>query len=231
MFTGEHRECPSRPTAGTTPRYPSAAQGFPGRIGNAVRQWAEELGEGRSGRRVTALTATACGITTRPAPAQQLQRREEGVRLLRLLRLLEEHTTGLVMAVDDIHATDREEITRPAADVQHCVRAGLPTGLVLAGPPAAVPDQLDEGVATFLRRADRIGPHAASAGDAQPSAPRVRETPSRPRSAQKGLPSCDVLRSGAPGGPGGLAPAGGERLGHRRAAATRPGRCRLGRPP
>lgn len=181
-----------------------------------------------AGDEVTALTATACGITTRPAPAQQPQRREEGVRLL---RLLEEHTTGLVMAVDDIHATDREEITRPAADVQHCVRAGLPTGLVLAGPPAAVPDQLDEGVATFLRRADRIGPHAASAGDVQPSAPRVRETPSRPRSAQKRLPSCDVLRSGAPGGPGGLAPAGGERLGHRRAAATRPGRCRLGRPP
>jgi len=71
--------------------------------------------------------------------------------------------------VDEIHAADRQEIAQLAADVQHFIRAGLPIGLVFAGLPAAVSDLLNEGVATFLRRADRIDLHAASIGDVQQS--------------------------------------------------------------
>jgi hypothetical protein len=144
----------------------TATQGFIGRIGNAMRQLADELGPGPGGRRVTAVTAAGFGITTQLPPAQQLAWREEGVRLL---KLLDQQRTGLVITVDEIHAADRQEITQLAADVQHFIREGLPIGLVFAGLPAAVSDLLNEGVATFLRRADRIDLHAASVEAVQQS--------------------------------------------------------------
>ncbi|MFE5839828.1 hypothetical protein [Arthrobacter sp. NPDC056493] len=49
-----------------------------------------------------------------------------------------------------------------AADVQHFIRDGLPIGLIFADLPSAVSDLLNEGVATFLRRADRINLHEAA---------------------------------------------------------------------
>lgn len=88
---------------------------------------------------------------------------------MRLLRLLEERRTGLLITVDEIHAADRREIAQLAADVQHFIRAELPIGMVFAGLPAAVSDLLNVGVATFLRRADRIDLHAASVDDVQRS--------------------------------------------------------------
>lgn len=144
----------------------TATQGFTGRIGHAMRRLADELGSGPRGRRLTAVTAAGFGFTTQLPPDQQLEWREEG---LRLLRLLEEQETGLVLTVDEIHAADRQEIAQLAADVQHFIRAGLPIGLLFAGLPAAVSDLLNEGVATFLRRADRIDLHAAAIDEVQRS--------------------------------------------------------------
>ena len=54
------------------------------------------------------------------------------------------------------------EISQLAADVQHFIREGLPIGLIFAGLPSAVSDLLNEGVATFLWRADRINLHEAA---------------------------------------------------------------------
>ncbi|MFF2317876.1 hypothetical protein ACFVTE_16580 [Arthrobacter sp. NPDC058097] len=76
-----------------------------------------------------------------------------------MLRVLESKGTGLGHTVDEIHAVDRTEISQLAADVQHFIRDGLPIGLIFAGLPSAVSDLLNEGVATFLRRADRINLH------------------------------------------------------------------------
>ena len=60
-----------------------------------------------------------------------------------------------------------------AASVQHFIRDGLPIALVFAGLPAAVSDLLNGGVATFLRRADRIDLHAAAIDEVETS---YRET-------------------------------------------------------
>ena len=144
----------------------TATRGFMGRIGNSMHRLADELGGGPQGRRLTSVTAAGFGFTTQLPPHQQLEWREEG---LRLLRLLEEQRTGLLITVDEIHAADRQQIAQLAADVQHFIRADLPIGLLFAGLPAAVSDLLNEGVATFLRRADRIDLHAAAVGEVQQS--------------------------------------------------------------
>lgn len=86
-----------------------------------------------------------------------------------MLGLLDEQGTGLAITLDEIHGADRDELAHLAASVQHFIRAGLPVALVFAGLPAAVSDLLDEGVATFLRRADRIDLHAAAIDEVEVS--------------------------------------------------------------
>lgn len=63
------------------------------------------------------------------------------------------------------HAVDRTEIAQLIADVQHFIRGGLPVGLSFACVPSAVSDLLNEGVATFLRRADRTNLHEAASAE------------------------------------------------------------------
>lgn len=144
----------------------TATPGFVGRIGAAMRKLIEELGDGPTGRRVTAVSVAGFSVTTQLAPNEQVDWRDRGGELLRLLGA---RGTGLVITVDEIHATDRPELSQLAADVQHFIREGLPIGLIFAGLPAAVSDLLNEGVATFLRRADRIDLHAASVDEVERS--------------------------------------------------------------
>ncbi|BAS16918.1 conserved hypothetical protein [Arthrobacter sp. Hiyo8] len=56
-----------------------------------------------------------------------------------------------------------------AANVQHFIQDRLPIALIFAGLPSAVSDLLNEGVATFLRRADKIDLHAAAVRDVETS--------------------------------------------------------------
>ncbi|MEJ1922226.1 ATP-binding protein [Microbacterium sp. KHB019] len=148
----------------------TATRGFMGRIGEAMRTAAEELGEGPAGRRITGIGAAGFSITTELPPAEQAGWRQVGEKLL---RLLDEKKTGLVITLDEIHGADRDELAQLAASVQHFIRDGLPIALVFAGLPAAVSDLLNEGVATFLRRADRIDLHAAAIDEVESS---YRET-------------------------------------------------------
>lgn len=136
----------------------TATPGFVGRIGETMRLHLDELGSGPTGRRITALGVAGFTVTTQLPPERQVDWRRLGNQLLNLLA---EKKTGLLFTVDEIHSADRTELSQLAADVQHFIRDGLPIGLIFAGLPAAVSDLLNEGVATFLRRAERIDLHAA----------------------------------------------------------------------
>ncbi len=137
----------------------TATRGFLGRIGESMRSVAEEIGDGPAGRRLTGISAAGFSITTQLPPEQQAGWRQIGEQLL---HLLDEQGTGLAITLDEIHGADRDELAQLAASVQHFIRDGLPIALVFAGLPASVSDLLNEGVATFLRRADRIDLHAAA---------------------------------------------------------------------
>lgn len=144
----------------------TATRGFLGRIGEAMRAAAEEQGQGPAGRRITGIGAAGFSITTQLPPEQQAGWRQVGEKLL---RQLDENGTGLVITLDEIHGADRDELAQLAASVQHYIRDGLPIALLFAGLPAAVSDLLNEGVATFLRRADRIDLHAAAIDEVENS--------------------------------------------------------------
>ena len=144
----------------------TATVGFMGRIGESMRQLTEELGDGPQVRRATAIAALGFSVSTQLPPERQVAWRTVGEDLLRILSA---QNTGLIITVDEIHAADRTELAQLAANIQHFIQDGLPIGLVFAGLPAAVSDLLNEGVATFLRRADKIDLHAAAVRDVERS--------------------------------------------------------------
>lgn len=144
----------------------TATRGFLGRIGESMRTVVDELGDGPAGRRVTGISAAGFSITTELPPHEQAGWRQVGEQLL---RLLDAQGTGMAITLDEIHGADRDELAQLAASVQHFIRDGLPIALVFAGLPAAVSDLLNEGVATFLRRADRIDLHAAAVDEVEAS--------------------------------------------------------------
>lgn len=131
----------------------TATPGFAERIGKAAQNYQQELGEKPASRRLTGISLAGLSVTTALRPEEEIETRYliEG-----LLQNLEQRKTGLLITLDEIHAADRQELSLLASWVQHYIRASLPIALVFAGLPAAVSDLLNEGVATFLRRADRI---------------------------------------------------------------------------
>lgn len=164
VMLGEAEEAARR--AGWAVISETATRGFLGRTGEAMRSLVEELGTGPAGRRITGVSMAGFSIRTELPPEQQVGWRELGEQLL---RLVDAQGTGLAITLDEIHGADRDELAHLAASVQHFIRAGLPIAFVFAGLPASVSDLLNEGVATFLRRADRIDLHAASVADVEAS--------------------------------------------------------------
>ncbi|MFP5017748.1 ATP-binding protein [Paenarthrobacter ureafaciens] len=144
----------------------TATEGFMGRVGEEMLSLTQELGSGPQNRRITAIGAAGFSITTQLAPERQVAWRKLGEELL---HILDNKHTGLIITVDEIHAADRNELAQLAASVQHFIQDRLPIGLVFAGLPAAVSDLPNEGVATFLRRADKIDLHAAGIRDVERS--------------------------------------------------------------
>lgn len=140
----------------------TANPGFLARVGDDMLRLSDELGGGPPTRRITAFSAAGFGLTTQLPPERSPDWRRAGEELL---QVLDSKGTGLVITIDEIHAVDRSEISQLAADVQHFIRDGLPIGLIFASLPSAVSDLLNEGVATFLRRADRINLHEAAIGE------------------------------------------------------------------
>jgi len=74
-----------------------------------------------------------------------------------LANALQEHGTGLLITVDEVHArAARGDVEQLAAVVQHAFREDLDVAFAAAGLPAAVQDLLSADVSTFLRRARRF---------------------------------------------------------------------------
>jgi hypothetical protein len=140
---------------------------FMGRVGEQMHRLLQELSDQPdSRRRITGVSIAGFSVTSQLSPERQVDWRELGETLL---RLLDERGTGLLITVDEIHAADRTELAQLAANVQHFIQDRLPIALIFAGLPSAVSDLLNEGVATFLRRADKIDLHAAAIRDVEAS--------------------------------------------------------------
>jgi hypothetical protein len=137
----------------------TATAGLITRIASAVRSAAEELGDGPAGRRITGVTLGVVRVDTQLPPVPEIHWRRQ---ITELLVKLSAQDTGLLISIDEIHAVDRTELSEIAAVVQHLIRESLPIGLVLAGLPKAVEDLLNEGVSTFLRRAEKYDLHRTS---------------------------------------------------------------------
>lgn len=140
----------------------TATVGLVERIGSAIRAASEELGDGPAGRRITGVTLGVVRVDTQLPAVRELHWRRQATELLEKLAA---QGTGLLISIDEIHAVDRTELSDIAAVVQHLIREGLPTGLVLAGLPKAVEDLLNEGVSTFLRRAEKYDLHKTSVAE------------------------------------------------------------------
>ncbi|MFT3971324.1 MAG: ATP-binding protein [Micropruina sp.] len=65
------------------------------------------------------------------------------------------HGTGVLITLDEVHTTGRQELGQFAAVVQHLIREDREVAVALAGLPAAVNELLNDELTTFLRRADR----------------------------------------------------------------------------
>lgn len=74
-----------------------------------------------------------------------------------LTEVLDEHGTGIMITLDEVHArAARDDVSQLAAVVQHAFREDRPVAFAAAGLPAAVQDLLTSDVSTFLRRARRF---------------------------------------------------------------------------
>lgn len=90
----------------------TATTDFLGQRGEAMRSTAEEPGKGPKGRQITGIGAAGFSITSQLPPAQPLEWRQLGEQLV---QLLDEKRTGLVIALDEIHGDNRDELARLAA--------------------------------------------------------------------------------------------------------------------
>lgn len=74
--------------------------------------------------------------------------------------LLAEHSTGLLITLDEIHHNQIDELRELATTVQHAFREDRELAFAGAGLAASVSDVVNDDVLTFLRRAERhaLGP-------------------------------------------------------------------------
>lgn len=89
---------------------PKASPGLPvgpHRRGHAPAD--RRTGHHHPGRRITAITATGCGVATALPPEHQMGWRRQGEQLLGLQA---GHGTGLIFTVDEIHAAERAESSK-----------------------------------------------------------------------------------------------------------------------
>lgn len=64
---------------------------------------------------------------------------------------------GLLISLDEVHLTAREDLREIVQTVQQCFREGREVAFLAGGLPRAVSDVLNDDVLTFLRRAEQFG--------------------------------------------------------------------------
>ena len=133
----------------------TATVGLLGRIRSSARAHALSLPASKPrGRPLAGLQIAGLGGVdfADPEPSDPLDLRRS---LEHLLGMLEEHGTGLLLTIDEVHGGARGEIRELAALHQHLIRESRETAMVMAGLPPAVDALLKDDVITFLRRAER----------------------------------------------------------------------------
>jgi hypothetical protein len=84
-----------------------------------------------------------------------------------LTDLLAEHSTGVLITLDEIHQNQLAELRELATTVQHAFREGRELAFAGAGLAASVSDVVNDHVLTFLRRADRRSLGSVARADVQ----------------------------------------------------------------
>lgn len=101
------------------------------------------------------LPFTGGGLTTRTESTSALVP-DFRSHLMRTLDLLAEHDTGLLIALDEVHRTNLDELRGITDAVAYAFSQEAPLAIVVAGLPSSIDDIVNDDVSTFLRRADRI---------------------------------------------------------------------------
>jgi hypothetical protein len=114
-----------------------------------------------------------------------------------LTGLLVEHETGLLITLDEIHRNQIAEMRELATAVQHAFREERDLAFVGAGLASSISDVVNDGVLTFLRRADRHHLGSVQHGDVQRA---IRE-PIEMSGRSVGDEALDVMANGTRGYP------------------------------
>ncbi len=140
----------------------AATSGLPARIASAIDR-AHDTGQhtwsppaGTEGRlRLAGLQIGPFGANWEKMPAPQ-QQWSLGRRLETLAEWASEQGSAVLLTVDELHAADREEARRLAADIQSITKIdGLPLAFVGAGLPEMADTVLADRKMTFFHRCHR----------------------------------------------------------------------------
>ncbi|KAB7745673.1 AAA family ATPase [Nostocoides sp. F2B08] len=107
-------------------------------------------------RRVTGGGVSGLGSVTTSATERYPVRETAETLLTRLLDVLAQHGTGILLTLDEVQAVDRDELAAFASIYQHLIRDEREVAFAAAGLPVGVDRLLQHRGTTFLRRAERI---------------------------------------------------------------------------
>ncbi|WP_181273080.1 ATP-binding protein [Brevibacterium oceani] len=77
-------------------------------------------------------------------------------QLIRTLEILDDHGTGLLLTLDEVHRSHLEELQEVADALSTAVADGAPFAFAAAGLPETINGLVNDDVSTFLRRAERV---------------------------------------------------------------------------
>jgi hypothetical protein len=127
-------------------------------------------------RRVTGGGVGGVASVTTSAVERYPARESAETMLVRLLDVLAEHRTGVLLTLDEVQAVDRDSLAGFASIYQHLIRDEREIAFAAAGLPVGVDQLLQHRGATFLRRAERIHLPALTRAEVMDAARRtVRE--------------------------------------------------------
>lgn len=107
-------------------------------------------------RRVTGGSVGGVASVTTTATERYPVRESAETLLNRLLDVLAEHSTGVLLTLDEVQAVDRDALAAFASVYQHLIRDEREIAFAAAGLPVGVDQLLQHRGTTFLRRAERI---------------------------------------------------------------------------